>query len=69
MSAYNNCVHVETKENDKYKLCVFEFNYGLRGDVFEYNPIKKRYCLIERAKFYHKDKDASVFRVKEYFGF
>ena len=29
----SNCIHVELK--GKYKLVVYEFNYGLRGDVFE----------------------------------
>lgn len=60
------CIHVEVK--DKYKLVIYECNYGLRGELFvQVKPFK--YEKMSVAKFYYKDKDASIYRVKEYFGF
>lgn len=61
-----NCINVKIK--GKYKLVVYEFSYGLRGDLFELiEPYK--YKKISSAKFYLKDGDATEFRVMEYYGF
>ena len=62
----SNCIHVELK--GKYKLVVYEFNYGLRGDVFE-QVEQFKYVKVQSAKFFFKDNDATIYRVKEYFGF
>lgn len=62
----SNCVHVELK--GKYKLVVYEFNYGLRGDVFE-QVEQFKYVKVQSAKFFFKDGDATVYHVKEYFNF
>lgn len=60
----SNCIHVELK--GKYKLVVYEFNYGLRGDVFE-QVEQFKYVKVQSAKFFFKDGDATLYRVKEYF--
>lgn len=62
----SNCIHVELK--GKYKLVVYKFNYGLRGDVFE-QVEQFKYVKVQSAKFFFKDNDATIYRVKEYFGF
>lgn len=62
----NNCIRIELK--GKYKLIVYEFKYGLRGDVLELiNQFD--YKKIQSAKFFFKEGDATLYRVKEYFGF
>ena len=47
----SNCIHVELK--GKYKLVVYEFNYGLRGDVFE-QVEQFKYVKVQSAKFFLK---------------
>ena len=67
MSTYNKVVHVEVKDN--YKLVVYEYNYGLRGDFFETEDGGYNFKKVTSAKFFYEDGDASVYRVREYFGF
>ena len=62
----SNCIHVELKDKDK--LVVYEFNYGLRGEVFELVE-QFKYVKVQSAKFFFKDNDATIYRVKEYFDF
>lgn len=45
-------------------LMVYENKQGLRGTV-----IDKDGKVTMSALFYHKDNDATVYRVREYFGF
>ena len=46
------------------KLRVYENKQGLRGTLLDSNDHK-----ISSAMFYEKDRDNTIYRVKEYFGF
>lgn len=65
-SSSNKCIDVQLK--GKYKLVIYEFSYGLRGDLYEMIEPNK-YVKTSSAKFYNSDCDATEYRVKEYFGF
>lgn len=45
-------------------LRITEFKQGMRGTLFDANG--KKICS---AVFYEKDRDNTIYRVKEYFGF
>lgn len=45
-------------------LRITEFKHGIRGTLFDSNG--KKICS---AVFYEKDRDNTIYRVKEYFGF
>ena len=53
------------KENGDF-LVIFETTKGLKGEV---RNIKKPKAVIMCADFYEEDKDATPYRIKEYFGF
>ena len=67
MSVYNKCIHVEVI--GKYKLIIYEYNYGLRGDLFVTDDDGYNFKKTSSAKFFYKDGDTSIYRVREYFGF
>ena len=45
-------------------LRITKFKHGMRGTLFDANG--KKICS---AVFYEKDRDNTIYRVKEYFGF
>ena len=45
-------------------LRITEFKQGMRGTLFDLNG--KKICS---AVFYERDRDNTIYRVKEYFGF
>ena len=49
---------------DGNTLRITEFSQGMRGTLFDDNG--KKICS---AFFYEKDRDNTIYRVKEYFGF
>ena len=49
---------------DGNTLRITEFSQGMRGTLFDDNG--KKICS---AVFYEKDRDNTIYRVKEYFGF
>lgn len=50
--------------NKEKTLCIYENSKGLRGSICD-----SAGRVFGTAMFYHDDKDANIYRVKEYFGF
>ena len=55
---------VRTDLNHETLLRIYENKQGLRGTLLDSNSKK-----ISSAMFYEKDRDNTIYRVKEYFGF
>ena len=55
---------IKTDVAHEVKLRVYENKQGLRGTLLDSNDHK-----ISNAKFYKKDGDNTIYKVKEYFGF
>ena len=55
---------IKTNVAHEVKLRVYENKQGLRGTLLNSNGHK-----ISSSMFYEKDRDSTIYRVKEYFGF
>ena len=56
--------YIRTDQPHETKLRVYENKQGLRGTLLNSYGNK-----ISSAMFYAKDRDNTIYRVKEYFGF
>lgn len=53
----------------KKVLIIYKTSYGLYGEVKIWNSCTKKWDKSMGASFYEKYKEATTYRVKEYFNF